>query len=179
ALPAVNDGSTIANRFRIHKLNINMPCIRFINSSADQNRQPERLEPATAVDGRRLKALQGSEPTQTIRAPILATTANYFSASIRACIRAARSGEDGCELNMLLSPPSSSASFWNAVTKPWRFIFFCVSRSNEKSSASVSCDCENCALMNDSVISPSCEEFSAVAMLLPDALAASRAAATA
>ncbi len=87
----------------------------------------------------------------------------------------ARSGDDGCELNMLWSEPSSFASFWNSVTKPARDSFSFCRMPYDWSSAAVSCDWENWAWMNFWPRSPSSDWFSVAAVELT-APAAPRAA---
>lgn len=76
---------------------------------------------------------------------------------------------------MLLSPPPSWASLSKALARPssWMPRFF--SRSKEKSSAALSWDWENWALISASPRSPSYELDRAETALLPEEAAAPRA----
>ncbi|MCY1531165.1 hypothetical protein D9M68_663830 [compost metagenome] len=72
---------------------------------------------------------RAGEHRRIVRRAAARAQAAYLLVARRFWMLAARSPEAGCELSIELLPPSSLASFWNAVTRPSRLSFCVVSRS--------------------------------------------------
>ncbi len=70
-------------------------------------------------------------PALTAGDPLRDRLRNQLPFAMRSWMCCARLDDDGCELIIELLPPSSCASFWNAVTRPFWFMLFCFIRSNE------------------------------------------------